>query len=91
MLLLYEYRTNKTVVLRIMNLALMKFSLMLYSLKHTQFFLFLFFFFCNQDVPLIKDVKLCIFLANLLHFYVLLIDRVCHSSSLLTHTLATTR
>ena len=41
MLLLYEYRTKqkKTVVLRIMNLTLMKFSLLPCGLKHTQFFL----------------------------------------------------
>ena len=37
MLLLYEYRT-KTVVLRIMNLPLMKFSLLPSGLKHTPFF-----------------------------------------------------
>ena len=39
MLLLYEYRT-KTVVLRIMNLALMKFSLLPCGLKHTPFIYF---------------------------------------------------
>ena len=38
MLLLYEYRTEKTVVSRIMNLALMKFSLLPCGLKHTVFF-----------------------------------------------------
>ena len=42
MLLLYEYR-KKTVLLRIMNLALMKFSLLPCGLKHTTF-IYLFFF-----------------------------------------------
>ena len=39
MLLVFEYRTKKTVVLRIMNLAVMKFSLLPCGLKHTQFFI----------------------------------------------------
>ena len=38
MLLLYEYRTKKPVVLHIMNLALMKFWLLPCGLKHTVFF-----------------------------------------------------
>ena len=41
MLLLYEYRTKKKkppVVSRIMNLALMKFSILPCGLKHTEFF-----------------------------------------------------
>ena len=37
MLLIYEYRT-KTVVIRIVNLALMKFPLLPCGLKHTPFF-----------------------------------------------------
>ena len=42
MLLLYEYRRKKnTVLLRIMNLALMKFSLLPCGLKHAPLFLFL--------------------------------------------------
>ena len=41
MLLLYEYKTKtKTVVLRIMNLALMKFSLLPCGHKHTVFVVF---------------------------------------------------
>ena len=39
MLLLYEYKTKqKTVVLRIMNLALMQFSLLPCGLNYTPFF-----------------------------------------------------
>jgi hypothetical protein len=40
MLLIYEYRTEKKVVSRIMNLVLMKFSLMSCGLEHIQFLLY---------------------------------------------------
>ena len=40
MLSLYEYRTEKKVVSRIMNLALMKFSLLPCGVKYTPIFFF---------------------------------------------------
>ena len=60
-----EYRTQKTVVLRIMNLALMKFSLLSCGLKHTPIFSFLslycsrLFAWCHLYKPILFSFTTC--------------------------------